>query len=116
MHELSITQGILKTVLRHAAVHNVRKVVSIRLQIGKFSDLEDEWIQKYFDYLSKGTIAEGAALNIERLPIVMQCRTCNKSFEADIARIGDLACPTCGAANAVLVAGREYTIKDMEVL
>ena len=116
MHELSVTQAILKTVLRHAEVNHVGKVLSIRLEIGKLSDLEDEWIQKYFDYLSKDTLAEGAVLKIERMPIIMQCRRCSKSFEADLTTIEDLACPACGATDTTLIAGREYKIRDMEVL
>jgi len=115
MHELPITEGILKIVQRHAALNRVGKVVSIRLQVGRLSDLEDEWIQRYFDYLSKGTVAEGAVLKIERTPIVMQCVACETSFEAQAADLGNLACPACGVRDARLVSGREYYVKEMEV-
>ena len=64
MHELPVTESILKIVLKHARVSGVRKVRTIRLIVGKLSDLEDEWIQRYFDYLSKGTVAEGARLGV----------------------------------------------------
>lgn len=115
MHELPITESILKVVLKHAEGQNVRRVVTIRLQIGRLSDLEDEWVQRYFDYLSKGTIAEGARLEIERTPVVMQCTVCGVSYEADAARIGDLVCPACGEGGGTLISGREYHIKEMEV-
>jgi len=115
MHELPITESILKIVLRHAEGQSVRKVVTIRLQIGRLSDLEDEWIQRYFDYLSEGTIAEGAKLKIERTPVMMHCSACSTSYEAQTARIGDLACPACGAGGGTLLSGREYYIKEMEV-
>jgi hydrogenase nickel incorporation protein HypA/HybF len=115
MHELPITESILKIVLKHAEANNVRQVVSIHLQIGKLSDLEDEWIQRYFDYLSKGTAAEGAKLKIERMPIRVQCNACSSSYEADSAKLGELACPTCGEKDGTLLSGREYYIKDMEV-
>jgi hydrogenase nickel incorporation protein HypA/HybF len=116
MHELSVTEGILKIALKHAAVNNVRKVKSIRLQIGKLSGLEDEWIQRYFDYLSKDTLAEGAILKIERMPIVVQCSACSTSSETEMADMGNLACPACGGKGSTLLSGREYTVKDMEVL
>ena len=115
MHELPITESILKIVLRHAEGQSVRKVVTIRLQIGRLSDLEDEWIQRYFDYLSEGTIAEGAKLKIERTPVMMHCSACSTSYEAQTARIGDLVCPSCGAGGGTLLSGREYYIKEMEV-
>ena len=75
MHELPVTEGILQIVLKHAEMNSVQQVMAIHLQIGKLSDLEDEWIQRYFDYLSKGTIAQ-AELKIERMPIMVQCTAC----------------------------------------
>jgi len=82
MHELPITESILKIVLKHAETNNVRQVVTIHLQIGKLSDLEDEWIQRYFDFLSKGTLAQGAKLKIERMPIMIQCNVCSTAYES----------------------------------
>ena len=115
MHELPITESILKVVLTHAEKNNVRKVTAINLQVGKLSDLEDEWIQSYFDFLSKGTLAEGAKLNIERIPIKLQCNLCATLYEVEKTNIGDTVCPGCGKTDGKLISGREYHIKDMEV-
>ncbi len=115
MHELPITESILKIVLKHAEMSGVRKVITIHLQIGRLSDLEDDWIQRYFDYLSKGTVAEGAKLKIERTPVVMRCGACSASYETDIAKMGDPVCPSCGEKSGTLLSGREYTVKEMEV-
>jgi len=115
MHELPITESILKIVLKHAEMNGVQKVMVIHLQIGKLSDLEDDWIQHYFDYLSKGTVAEGAKLKIERTPVMVKCHACSTSYEAETARMGDLVCPRCGEKDGTLLSGREYTIKEMEV-
>ena len=116
MHELPITESILKVVLRHAQSNSVRKVMAVHLRIGKLSDLEDEWIQRYFDYLSKGTVAEGAKLKIERMPVIVRCNTCSESYEADVKNMEKLTCPACGEKGCTLVSGREYYIKNMEVL
>ncbi len=115
MHELPITESILKIVLKHAEMNSVRKVITIHLQVGKLSDLEDDWIQRYFDYLSKGTVAEGAKLRIERTPIVVRCDACSTSYGTEIGRMGDLVCPACGEKGGTLLSGREYTVKEMEV-
>ena len=76
MHELQITERILNVVLRHAAGHDISRIVRIHLRIGELSDLQDEWIQHYFDYLSRGTLAENAQLAITRAPIVVRCEAC----------------------------------------
>ena len=115
MHELPVTESILKVVLKYAAANTVSKVVSVKLEVGKLSDLADEWIQRYFDYLSKGTIAEGAKLKIERTPVIMKCGACSTSYEVHVGDMKEVVCPNCGESGGELLSGREYYIKDMEV-
>jgi len=114
MHELPVTQSILDIALKHAQMNNVTKIHAINLAIGEMSDLENEWIQRYFDYLSKNTIAQGAKLNIERVPVVLRCELCSHTFEVDIKKMEDICCPQCDEKKFALVSGREYYIKDME--
>jgi len=40
--------------MKHAVTNNVNKVMAVHLQVGELSDLEDKWMQQYFDYLTKG--------------------------------------------------------------
>ncbi|MBN1664865.1 MAG: hydrogenase maturation nickel metallochaperone HypA [Deltaproteobacteria bacterium] len=115
MHELPITESILKVVLKHAEKNGVRQVNLIRMGVGMLSELEDEWLQNYFDYLSKGTVAEGAKLVIDRLPAKVRCNACSNTYEAQTAKIAELKCPECGEKAGTLISGREYTIKEMEV-
>ena len=116
MHELSITESILDVVLKHAADNQVRRVVSVTLHVGELGDIENEWMQYYFDYLSKDTIAEGARLKIKRVPIRLRCGTCNFEFEVSKEAIAEVCCPICKAEqNFSYLSGREYFIKEMEV-
>jgi hydrogenase nickel incorporation protein HypA/HybF len=116
MHELQVTESILDIVLKHAEANQVNKILSIQLRIGELSDLENEWIQHYFDYLSKGSLAEGATLKIERVPVVMQCDDCSHQHEVNLNENKDIQCPECGGKEHTFVSGREYYIKDMEVV
>ena len=116
MHELQVTERILDIAVKHAAGHDVSKIVRIGLKIGELSDLEDEWIQRYFDYLSKGTLAENAELVIERAPIVLSCQACSSSFEILKEKLGSPECPECGETKCQLVSGREYLVKNIEVI
>ena len=116
MHELQVTERILSIVLNHAERNGVTKVMSINLRIGELSDLENEWIQHYFDYLAKESVAAGAKLVIERVPVVMRCDECDHSFEVDIKEIKEIKCPECESKTCTLVSGKDYYIKDMEVM
>ncbi len=116
MHELPVTESILNIVLNHAKNHGVKKVLAIHLEIGELSDLEDEWIQRYFDYLSKDTLAEGAKLKIKRAPVVMECKSCSRRFEVNIKDLYEMKCPECGSIDCTLVSGKKYYIKSMEAI
>ena len=116
MHELPVTKSILDIVIKHAEANNVKRIISINLMIGDLSELENEWIQHYFDYLSKDTIAENAKLKIKRIPLVMQCNQCSHTVEVKIREIKKIQCPVCGhKKNFSIISGREYYIKDIEV-
>ena len=116
MHELHVTERILDIVLKHAAGHEVSKIVRIHLRVGELSDLEDEWLQRYFDYLSRDTLAENAELAIEKVPIVVRCESCACSFEIQKDQFREAVCPDCGESGFRLVSGREYFIKNIEVI
>jgi len=116
MHELPLTESILNVVLKYAAANKANQVLSIHMQIGELCDVEEEWLQRYFDYLSKDTMAEKAKLKIERMPVVVQCAACQALYEIQPAQIGNLVCPACGAISGVFVSGREYHVKAMAVL
>jgi hydrogenase nickel incorporation protein HypA/HybF len=116
MHELPVVQSMFDICVKHATANNVRKIVAVNLKVGEVSDLQDEWIQRYFDFLSKGTIVEGAKLNIERVPLVVRCKLCSESFRVDLRSDRKVECPKCHGADFVYVSGREYTVDSMEVV
>lgn len=116
MHELPVIDSILDIVMKHAAINQARQIISITLQVGALSDLEDEWMQRYFDQLSKGTVAESAVLKISRVPVVVVCQTCEHEFEVTLSE-RDIICPECSSTKGfALLSGREYYIKEMEVI
>jgi hydrogenase nickel incorporation protein HypA/HybF len=115
MHELAVTKSIFQIVLRHAKMGNVQRVISVNLEISALSDLQSEWVQRYFDRLSRGTVVEGAKLKVDRVPAVFRCNRCQQSFEIDSLLEEDLSCAQCHSRKVTLVSGSEYYVKNMEV-
>ncbi|MBN1883574.1 MAG: hydrogenase maturation nickel metallochaperone HypA [Deltaproteobacteria bacterium] len=115
MHELPVTEEILKIALNHGEKNGAHKIVRIYLSIGELTDLIDEWVQRYFDYLAKDSMAQDAKLIIERIPIRVLCDECGETFEVD-KKIMDFACPACGERSAKLLSGREFTVKSIEIM
>ena len=114
MHELPVTRSILAIVLQHAEANGVKRVRTIDLSVGALSDLEAEWLQSYFDHLSRGTVAEGAELRVRRSPLTFYCEACSREYTATREELGTASCPGCGARDAGLVGGTGYLVESME--
>ena len=114
MHELSVTQSILDISLEYARSNQAKQIVAIQLQIGEVTDFDDEWIQRYFDFVSKGTIAEGARLLITRTPAQLQCQSCSFVFPLDRSTWNS-QCPSCRSKDTQLISGREFRVEALEV-
>lgn len=112
MHELSITQSMLNLVLEQAEKAKAKRVGKIRLVIGEMTGVVSECVQFYFDFLSKGTPAEGAALAIKAVPTQAKCRECGKVFELEEF---DWTCPNCRGNNIEILSGKELFVESIEV-
>ena len=84
MHEMPVTQAMLNMALQHA---NGQRITDIYLRVGKMSSIVPESVQVFFGYLSQGTLAEGATLHFERVPIEMTCLDCGQ--QADLSQWAD---------------------------
>ncbi|MBM4331125.1 MAG: hydrogenase maturation nickel metallochaperone HypA [Deltaproteobacteria bacterium] len=115
MHELSITQSILEIALDYAKRNQAQKVVEIHLKIGEVSDFDDEWIQRYFDFVGKGSLAEGAKLRISRVPAQLQCNPCSFIFPLNKST-WNTQCPSCKSKESQLISGREFRVEALEVI
>ncbi len=114
MHELSIMSNVLDIVLQHASQNGAKKVTKIHLCVGELSDYIPEWMQTYFDFVSKDTIAENAQLVVESIKASLQCDDCTKTFEFN-KNDWQFSCPYCNSPNVTIISGRELTIKSIEI-
>jgi hydrogenase nickel incorporation protein HypA/HybF len=121
MHEMSITQAMLDMALEHA---KGQRITDINLQVGRMSGIVPESVEFYFEYLSQGTLAEGATLHFEAVPLEMTCVDCGR--QADLSdwahdppraiMIEALArgCE-CGSNNLRVTGGTGFHMLSLEV-
>ena len=112
MHELAITEGIIKAAVPEAERAGAKRILEIRLKVGELSGVIPECIQEYFNIASAGTIAEGAKIAVERLPVTVRCNACGYEGAIDRRRI---RCSACGGMDIKLISGREYYVDSLEV-
>jgi len=111
MHELSITQGLLQIVLEEASKHSISKVRLVKLRIGQLTAVEPLSLTFCFELLTRDTLAEGADLEIDVVPIKRKCPNCLEVFETDEF---SFVCPACSSVNTDLITGRELYVEEIE--
>lgn len=112
MHELAITESLFKIILEQAGKAGAVKITRVNLKIGRLTGYVPEAVEMNFNLLASGTIAEGAGLQIEWVPVKVHCRECRKESEQQDLGSG---CAHCGSLNVQIAGGREMYIESMEV-
>ncbi len=109
MHELSLSGAIVDTVERHA---DGRQVAAINLRIGRLRQVVPDSLEFYLDFVAKGTICEGARLEIEVVEAELRCQGCGDEWELAAP---PFSCQACGSSDVLVVAGNEFEVESIEV-
>jgi hydrogenase nickel incorporation protein HypA/HybF len=112
MHELPVTQGILDIALRYGEEHKATRVTDLYLLIGDLSSIVDDSVQFYWDIVARGTIAEGATLHFDRVPMRMVCFSCGVTFQP---RKGELQCTECESTLVQVAGGDEFRLESIGI-
>lgn len=112
MHEMSIAEGVLQLIEDAAEREGFKAVKTIWVEIGGLSGVEPEALAFCFDAVTRGSLAEGAALEIVQVPGRGLCHECGK--ETELEAVYD-ACRHCGAMPVDVIGGTEMRVKELEV-
>ena len=111
MHEMSIAQSLLDIVTSEASRHNAKKVVRIRVRAGELRGIVPAHLNHFFQFVSKDSIAAGAELDIEILPVKARCNPCDMVFDVEDF---NYQCPRCKDKDVETVQGLELMVQDFE--
>jgi hydrogenase nickel incorporation protein HypA/HybF len=112
MHELSIAESVLEVVETAARWHDAHRVSAIRLEIGALSCVDAAALRFCFGAVTRGTIADGAQLQIDTAAGEAWCMPCSEAVP--LATLGN-ACPRCGGYQLEITRGDAMKVKDIEV-
>ena len=112
MHEMSIAEGILQIVEDAAGQQGFKRVTEVRLEIGALSGVEVEALSFCLEVVLKGSVADGARVELERLAGRGYCLGCGETVPVNA--LYD-ACPKCGSYQVQATGGTEMRVKDLLV-
>lgn len=121
MHEMPVTQALMDMAIAHA---NGKRITDIYLRVGRMSAIVPGTVEVFFIYLSKGTLAEGATLHFEILPVEMTCQDCGEKQELGewiqdspqqvMQKAFARGC-TCGGKNLRVTGGVKFGLDSIQV-
>lgn len=109
MHELAVTQSMVDAVVDRMGD---RRILAVRLEIGRLSGVVPEAVRFCFDLVTEGTTLSGARLDIVEPEGRAWCRRCRREF----GMADPVPLCACGSADVEVLGGRELAIRSVEVL
>ena len=112
MHELSVVASLFEIMEEKAQEKGSKKIVFVKLKIGKLSGVVPEFLATAFEMYKKDTIACDAELEIEEVPLKIRCKACGKTIaKEDFVFI----CQHCGSQDLETLSGTELILEKMEL-
>ena len=112
MHELSIAQNIISIVQEHLSKEQLYSVKSVRVKVGKLTNILTDSLIFGFDALTRETNLDGVILEVEHIPLQIECGNCGKSTSLD----GYIfQCPRCRSTSISVISGNELSVSEIEL-
>jgi hydrogenase nickel incorporation protein HypA/HybF len=112
MHEMSLAVEVLHIVEDMARREGAQRVTLIRLEIGTLAAVMPEALCFCFDAVARGTLADGAQLQLSERPALGRCGGCGQTMP--LQTLYD-ACADCGATAMQLMQGNEMRVVSMQI-
>lgn len=113
MHEMSLCENIRDIIQEQATEQGFSRVNRIWLEVGPLSCVEPDALRFGFDVVMRGSVAEGAALEIAIPQAVARCLVCGET--ATVQHRYD-PCPHCAANKMQVMQGDALKISKLEVV
>lgn len=123
MHEASIAQSIVRTVLEEAEKQGAEAVESIEIEIGKLTFLGVDQVEFWMKMGFQDTIAEKAEIRFSFMEGRLRCSDC--TYEGPILLREDpeyhmmlpaFKCQQCGGSNIKIIQGKEAVVRRIKIL
>jgi hydrogenase nickel incorporation protein HypA/HybF len=112
MHELSLIASLFEIMEEKAKEQNAKKIVYVKLQVGKLSGAVPEFLKTAFDIYKKDTLADEAELEIEEVPLKIRCLKCElEMIKDDFA----LVCSRCQSPNLKILSGADLILQKIDI-
>jgi len=114
MHEFSIGQSIVQTVLAELAGRNLPPggLRSVRIAVGAMHQIVPDTLLFAYESLVQDTPAAGSRLVIRPVPVTARCKACGWQGAIEVPLF---LCRACQSGEIELITGMELHLESLEV-
>ncbi len=112
VHEVGIMQKTLDLAVKTARESGASRIHQLRMRVGAMSGVVPDALKFAFEVMQKETMADGARLDLETVPVICWCQACQLEFPSE-----DLLyeCPQCHQLSGDLRCGCELELASLEI-
>ncbi len=111
MHEVGIATAIVEAAVAEAETRGAAKITAVTVRVGVLRGVVADSLRMFFDLAAKGTLAEGAALEIEEEPALVACAECGETPASGFT----LSCPACGRDGVAVRGGDSLRLVSIDI-
>lgn len=112
MHEMAIARNIVNIAVAAAEKEGAKRITRVNVVAGELRAIIPAQLIFSFGLTAENTIASGAYLHLEIIPLMGKCQKCDETFAVkDYCYI----CPRCNSEDIQIVSGTELRVRDIEV-
>lgn len=112
MHEMAIARNIINIAIAAAEKQGVKKITKVNVVAGELRGIIPAQLIFGFGLMAENTIASGAYLGLEIMPVMGKCKKCSETF---VVKNYCYVCPKCQSEAIETISGTELRVKDIEV-
>jgi len=113
MHEMGIALQIIE-IAKGSLPPEIKdiRIGKVNLKIGRLAAVVPSSLRFCFEVVARDTPFAGSILDIQEVPVVVKCRSCNSEWTVTGP---DFRCKTCQDGEVDILSGREIEIISLEV-
>jgi len=111
LHETAIIEALVEQV--RAFLPERARLRIVRVEVGALEHLDPDVMRTVWEVATTGSVLAGAGLDIERVPLDVECAACGHRHAPEDPAI--LICPRCDAVRPRVLAGSGVTLRSLEV-
>lgn len=113
MHELGLVFEMARVIEESLAEEDVTAVDTVVVEIGEVSSVVPHYFESCFPAVHDRPLFRNARLEMVIIPAIGRCKKCGEEFSI-VPTKG--YCPRCGSFDKELLSGREFNIREVQVL